>query len=213
MGYANALFSLRSADDASIMADDLPVGEMFVASCSLSGEDPNASQLDFDTLVTRATASSSVPIATLTPDRQQPSKRPSSGEDPNLDTATASSSAPAVPVLTPDREQPSKRPRSASQTTEPIATRKKRRLQTRPAAAQALNEFRIQFKGNDSSKWHGKTISIDTDWMSELYGGDEPLWPGRVIEIPFADKNWKAIITKIPGVWYSYLDIKVSKRL
>ncbi len=73
----------------------------------------------------------------------------------------------------------------------------KRKRRSRPAARDAM-EYLIEFKGNDSERWDGRSIAVEVDWVEELYGKD-CLWPGQIIKLPWEDKKWRAVIRKIPG--------------
>ena len=63
-------------------------------------------------------------------------------------------------------------------------------------------DYVVRFKGNDSRQWDGKEITVDTEWLEDLYSKSE-LCPGRVVELPW-EKNgqsigWKGVIVSVPA--------------
>lgn len=64
-------------------------------------------------------------------------------------------------------------------------------------------EYVIQFKGNNSKQWDGKTIPVDGEWLEELYDMAD-LFPGRIVELPWRGKDgkdvsWKAVLLSLPA--------------
>ena len=80
---------------------------------------------------------------------------------------------------------------SSSVSKRPLRSSKKR------AAEVLCREYVIQFKGNQSQRWDGKRISVDADWLEELY--PEDLFPGRIVQLPWDGKTWRAVISSAPG--------------
>ncbi len=62
-------------------------------------------------------------------------------------------------------------------------------------------DYVVQFKGNSSKKWDGKQITVDGDWLEEVYNKLE-LCPGRIIDLDYgeSDGNWRAMIVSVPAV-------------
>lgn len=78
----------------------------------------------------------------------------------------------------------------------------KKRLPRRRTKAKRSAEYAVKFSGNDSERWDGKVISIDAEWLEELYPKAE-LGPGRIVELPWEGRDgknvgWRAIIMEVP---------------
>ncbi len=63
-------------------------------------------------------------------------------------------------------------------------------------------EYGVRFKGNNSSAWDGKKISVDAEWIEDIYDKSE-LCPGRILELPYPGKDgktiyWRVLIVSIP---------------
>ena len=85
----------------------------------------------------------------------------------------------------------------------PASPPKKRQRRTRNKQAVCTsNVYVVKFKGNGSKKWDGKDITVDAEWLEELYKKSE-LCPGRIVEIPFSGKGgttigWRVMIVGVP---------------
>ena len=73
----------------------------------------------------------------------------------------------------------------------------KRQKRTPGKQSKHFKEYAVVFKGNGSSKWDGKEISVDGEWLEDLYGAAE-LFPGRVVQLLWGETNWKAVVSRIP---------------
>lgn len=76
------------------------------------------------------------------------------------------------------------------------------RRRPRSGTKRSAAEYAIKFSGNDSERWDGKVISIDAEWLEELYPKTE-LGPGRIVELPWEgrdgkDVGWRAIVMQVP---------------
>lgn len=95
------------------------------------------------------------------------------------------------------------------ESTQPTDTseQQKTAVYTRPrrtgkSKAKEIKEYAVKFKGNNSEKWDGKVISVDAEWLEELYGKQE-LCPGRIVELPWEGKDgtsvgWRVMIVSLP---------------
>ena len=86
-------------------------------------------------------------------------------------------------------------------TDQPERSARKRRKPGTPATVKCP-DYVVKFKGNGSQQWDGKEITVDTEWLEELYDKHE-LFPGRVVELPW-EKNgraigWKGVIVGMPA--------------
>ena len=66
-----------------------------------------------------------------------------------------------------------------------------------------VRQYCLQFKGNNSTKWDGKEIVVETDWLEGLYSPEE-LLEGKEVLLPYPAKGgktheWKAVITSTEG--------------
>lgn len=97
-----------------------------------------------------------------------------------------------LPISAPS-ETPSRKTRSSCK------SRKKLHLQQ-------CAEYVVKFKGNNSARWDGKEISVDAEWLEELYEKEE-LHPGCVVKLPWESNvkgsstsvDWRAVIIQVPG--------------
>ena len=87
---------------------------------------------------------------------------------------------------------------SKQATAEPVKKRQKRN----PSRNKRNEQYIIKFKGNNSQRWDYKQISVDGEWLEELYNKRE-LCCGRVVELPWGGKDsktvvWRGVIMSIP---------------
>lgn len=103
------------------------------------------------------------------------------------------------PPLPASKEQPAADHANAAEqqiSDVPKPTRPKRTLGSK--RIKPFKEYAIVFKGNDSAKWDGKEVWVDGEWLEDMYGAAE-LFPGRVVQLPWGDTPWKAVVSRIPG--------------
>ena len=77
---------------------------------------------------------------------------------------------------------------SQQATAEPVKKRQKRN-----PSRNKREEYIIKFKGNNSQRWDYKQISVDGEWLEELYNKRE-LCCGRVVELPWGGKDSKTVM-------------------
>ena len=70
----------------------------------------------------------------------------------------------------------------------------------RSTSAVVSEKYTVEFSNNNSKRWDGKRIAVDSEWMAELYSNPAELCPGRMVELPFEgeDKSWKVVIISTP---------------
>ena len=81
-------------------------------------------------------------------------------------------------------------------------TSKKRVLRS-PAFGPTVKQYCLMFQGNNSQKWDGKEIIVETDWLESLYK-PEDLQEDKTVSLPYPMKGgetqlWLAVITSTEG--------------
>lgn len=126
-----------------------------------------------------------------------PATAPAAANLPTTAPTTIPAAATNSPAMNPAADLPANMPTAATTTSPPVSCPATLTLPANPpanlASEKSPTDYHVRFEGNSSTRWDGKEVFVDKDWLESLYPPSS-LREGKEVCLPYPGREWKGVL-------------------